>query len=125
MGTTSTAPGRRSNNSLYLGLLLIALTFLAYLPVLFDGFIWDDAELITENRMVHAPDGLHRIWFTTEATDYYPLTSSFWWLQWRLWGKNARGYHAVNLLLHAANVVLVWMVLRRLKIPGAWLGALL
>ncbi len=108
-----------------LGLVLVIVTFAAYQPVWHAGFIWDDDGLITDNRMIQADDGLYRIWFTTEASDYYPFTSSFWWLQWRLWGENAVGYHAVNVLLHAANVVLVWMVLRRLKIPGAWLAALL
>jgi tetratricopeptide (TPR) repeat protein len=108
-----------------LALVLVIVTLLVYLPVWHAGFVWDDERFITSNHMLQAPDGLYRIWFTTEAMDYYPLTSSFWWLQWRLWGTNAAGWHAVNILFHAANVVLVWMVLRRLKIPGAWLAALL
>ena len=108
-----------------LALVLVILTFAAYQPTWHAGFIWDDDLLITDNPMVQAHDGLYRFWFTTEAPDYYPLTSSFWWLQWRLWGKNAAGWHAVNILLHAADVVLIWMVLRRLRIPGAWLAALL
>ncbi len=108
-----------------LALVLVVLTFVVYQPTWHAGFVWDDDQLITNNRIIRASDGLYRIWFTTEAPDYYPLTSSFWWLQWRLWGKNPAGWHAVSVLLHAANVVLVWMIFRRLKIPGAWLAALL
>ncbi len=108
-----------------LALALVVATVAVYLPALRGGFVWDDELLLTGNRMVQARDGLYRFWFTAEARDYYPLTSSFWWIQWRLWGKNTAGWHTVNVLLHAANVVLVWMVLRRLRIPGAWLAALL
>ncbi len=107
-----------------LALVLAVVTFMAYLPALRGGFIWDDDTLITGNRMIQASDGLRRIWFTTEALDYYPLTWSLCWLEWRFWGNSAAGYHAANVLLHAVNAVLVWMILRRLKIPGAWLAGL-
>ena len=104
--------------------LIISLTVVAYLPALRGEFVFDDHELITENRMVKAGDGLYRFWFTAEAPDYRPLTWSLWWLEWRLWGDNPFGYHVVNVLLHAVDSVLVWLILRRLKIPGAWLAGL-
>ncbi len=107
-----------------LALVLVIVTVLAYLPALHGGFTWDDDIWITGNRLIQASDGLYRLWFTTEAANYYPLTWSFCWLEWRFWGDSAAGYHAVNVLLHAVNAVLVWMVLQRLKVRGAWLAGL-
>jgi Flp pilus assembly protein TadD len=108
-----------------LAILLVVLTFVTYAPVLRGGFTWDDDALITNNRIIKDPNGLRKLWFTTQARDYYPMTGSLYWLEWRAWGNNATGYHVLNVLLHAANAGLVWMVLRRLKIPGAWLAALI
>ncbi len=105
--------------------LIVAAALLAYWPVLRAGFVWDDDKFLTENPLIHAPDGLCRFWFTTAPTDYFPLTSSMLWFEWRLWGPNAAGYHLVNVLLHAASAVLLWRVLLRLRIPGAWLAGLL
>jgi tetratricopeptide (TPR) repeat protein len=104
--------------------LILLLTIVVYLPAMTGGFVFDDNIYITDNPMVRAGDGLHRFWFTTEAPDYYPLTWSILWVEWRLWGDNATGYHVVNIVLHAVNAVLLWLVLRRLKIPGAWLAGL-
>ncbi len=107
-----------------LGLIMVVVTFAVYFPSLRGSFVFDDLGLIKNNRLVHASDGLHRFWFTTEAPDYYPLTWSLLWLEWHLWGASPLGYHVVNLLLHAANAILVWIVLKRLRIPGAWLAGL-
>lgn len=63
--------------------LLIVLTCVAYLPALHGDFIFDDEALVTNNSLVKAPDGLQRIWFTNEAIDYWPMTNTSFWIEWR------------------------------------------
>jgi tetratricopeptide (TPR) repeat protein len=103
--------------------LLVAATVVAYLPVWRAGFIWDDDTFLLNNPLIRQPDGLFRLWFTTAAPDYFPLTSTTLWLEWRLWGANPLGYHLVNVLLHALSAVAIWRVLASLRIPGAALAA--
>lgn len=107
-------------------LLLLALTCASYLPALRGGYIWDDDAHVTQNRALWEPGGLARIWRSPLATpQYYPVVHTVFWLEYRLWGLRPLGYHAVNVLLHAANALLLWLVLRRLALPGAFLAALL
>jgi len=105
--------------------LIVAAALLVYIPAMQGGFFWDDHSFLVRSELIHAPDGLRRFWLTTEAQDYFPLTSTLLWVEWRLWGASAAGYHVVNVLLHAAAAVLVWRVLRRLNVPGAWLAGVL
>ncbi|MGD1031901.1 MAG: tetratricopeptide repeat protein [Opitutaceae bacterium] len=98
---------------------------IAYLPALRAGFVWDDDTFLTQNPLIRAADGLRRFWATAEATDYWPVTSTTLWVEWRLWGMHAAGYHATNLLLHIAECLLLWRILALLRIPGAYLAALI
>jgi tetratricopeptide (TPR) repeat protein len=108
------------------GGLIVLLVVLAYLLALHGGFIWDDDFYVTHNPLLTAPDGLRRIWFTMDSpSQYFPLTYTVFRIERSLWGLNPAGYHWVNILLHAINAVLVWRLLKRLSVPGAWLAAAL
>ncbi|MGC3967306.1 MAG: tetratricopeptide repeat protein [Pirellulales bacterium] len=56
---------------------------------------------------------------------YFPALHTLWWLEWRAFGDNPRGYHVVNLLLHFTACVLLARVVRLLALPGPWFAAAL
>jgi tetratricopeptide (TPR) repeat protein len=88
------------------------------------GFVWDDDDYVTENPLIVAPDGLYRIWFSKEQTSqYFPLVYTTFRIEHRLWGFNPSGYHITNILLHIINSLLLWRLLSRLNVPGAWFAA--
>jgi tetratricopeptide (TPR) repeat protein len=110
--------------ALIFAVVLAAVTIFAYRPAWHGGFLWDDDAYIINNELLTAPDGWQRIWFSLDSpSQYFPFTYSTFRIEHALWGLNTTGYHWVNLLLHVGNALLVWAVLARLKVPGAWLAA--
>ena len=109
--------------ALIFAVVLAGVTIFAYRPAWHGGFLWDDDDYIINNALLTAPDGWQRIWFSLDSpSQYFPFTYSTFRIEHALWGLNTTGYHWVNLLLHVGNALLVWAVLARLKVPGAWLA---
>jgi len=104
--------------------LLFILTLSAYWHALQGGFVWDDDIHIIRNPDVISRNGLFQIW-TSVCAVYYPLSSTFFWLEYQLWGNQPFPYHLVNVLLHISNASLLWLILRHLKIRAAWVAAVL
>jgi protein O-mannosyl-transferase len=110
---------------------LLLLTIAAYLPALSAGFIWDDDLIVADNPTLRSLGGLRDIWLgilngghAYPLTQYYPLTFTSFWLEQHAWGvRTAVPYHLTNILLHATAAVVLWRLLRRLAVPGAWLAA--
>jgi tetratricopeptide (TPR) repeat protein len=98
---------------------------LVYLPALRADFVWDDEQLVTGNPLLRTFSGLLETWSGGRTADYFPVTSTVFWIEYHLFGSKAVGYHAVNILLQTADALLVWLVLHRLKVPGAWLAGLI
>jgi tetratricopeptide (TPR) repeat protein len=116
---------RRKTRGLVLGAaLIVLLTVLTYIPAMRGGFIWDDDAYVTGNMCLRSLHGLWQIWTDTRATpQYYPLTYTTFWVEYHVFGLHPFGYHVINILLHALGAVLLWMILKRLSVPGAWLAA--
>ena len=90
----------------------------AYLQVLRFEFVnYDDTVYVPDNPQVRDGFSLGGIgWaFTTfETANWYPLTWLSLMLDCQMFGPRPGGHHAVNAALHAANAVLLFIVLRRM-----------
>lgn len=114
--------GRQKTRALGCAIFLAAL--LVYIPAMTAGFIWDDDQEITANPSLRSAAGLVEIWAGAKSADYFPLKTTMLWIEYHLWDIHPWPYHVVNILLHGVDAILVWLVLRRLRIPGAWLAGL-
>jgi len=134
---------------------IVLLAIFAFQPAADNKYIWDDYDYVYKNPLLDAPDGLERIWFglsqesgppgewwriwfgggdeddpvavSCETPQYYPLVFTTFRLEHSFWGVDPAGYHWTNILLHAANAVLLFLILRKLGlgIGVAWLVAAL
>ena len=104
----------------WLGAALLALvTIWLYWPAMRCGFItYDDPDYVTANP--HIQEGLNWVgvkwaFVNTEQAGYWaPLMWLSHELAYQLFGLNPWGHHLINVLLHATNTVLVFLVFRRM-----------
>src|SRR2546427_1930643 len=110
----SALPQRRG--SWLIPVLIALVTFAAFLPTLQNQFVtWDDQRNFLDNHDYRGLGWTHLRWmWTTHLGHYIPLTWMTLGLDYLLWGMNPVGYHLTNLLLHAANAVVFFFVVRRL-----------
>lgn len=126
-------------------LLLIAILLIIYRPALAGDYLFDDVTLIRDHPHLNDVSGLVTIWTNpVRSPDYYPLTYTSWWIERRIFGGAASAspppasptsllaagssatrpsepravivaHHVGNVILHAINSLLVWLLLRRLR----------
>ena len=104
---------------------IVAACLWIYQPVMHGDWLWDDDTLLTANSDLLTTQGLWNIWFNPATPDYFPLTITALWVQWRVFGLDSTGYHLVAIALHAAGALLLWRLVALMKIPGAWLAGML
>ena len=97
-------------------LLLFGLVFWVFLPSLRGHFIeFDDSPYVTENTHIQLTPG-NLVWALSHevAANWHPVTQWSLMLDHQFYGFNPWGYHLTNVLLHAINTILAFLVLRRM-----------
>jgi Tfp pilus assembly protein PilF len=99
-------------------ILLALVTIFVYYRTFSYGFVaYDDDRYVYENPMVKAgltPSGVAWAVSTFYYANWHPLTWISYMLDAQLFGMNAGAFHLVNVLLHAASAVLLFLALLRM-----------
>ena len=117
----------KSLRTLMICLLVAGSTLAVFWPVGHFQFLnWDDTNYVSENAQVRG--GLTQagiVWAFTQnySGNWHPLTWLSHMLDCQLYGLNAGSHHFTNLILHAANAVPLFLLLKRLT-TALWRSAL-
>ncbi len=109
-----------TTRSLFAGFLLILLSVGFYINTLNNDFVWDDRLLILENPYIQdtslISEGLlSDFWKTYEdprrfRNFYRPAVILTFFIDYSIWGDDPSGFHLTNIILHTANVLLLFLV---------------
>src|SRR5262245_27196358 len=97
-------------------LMLALVTFLVFLPALWNGFVaWDDQGNLYDNPSYRGLTWPQIRWMFSNVTmgHWIPLTWLTFGLDFVLWGMNPLGYHLTSLVVFAANAPALYFVARR------------
>lgn len=99
-------------------LVVVAGAVLPFLGALSADFVnWDDDLLLLDHDRYRGFSAAHLLWMfgETHAGHYQPLTWLSYALDHAIWGLDPFGFHLTNLVLHAANALALWFLLRVLS----------
>jgi tetratricopeptide (TPR) repeat protein len=94
--------------------LLLGMSGAVYANTLVNSFTYDDFLYVLNNPLVTNPSLRGFFTATRFSNVFRPVTFASFSLNWVIGNIHAAGYHLLNLLLHAAVVVLLYFVLRKL-----------
>ncbi|PYS27924.1 MAG: hypothetical protein DMF75_19580, partial [Acidobacteria bacterium] len=86
---------------------LVIIVFLCYANSLGNEFVFDDYLLVLGNNRIRSINAA-LFW-----NSYRPIRDISYAIDYALWGERAFGFHLTNLVIHAANVLLVFALIRR------------
>jgi len=99
-------------------LLIIALTFSVYSFSVQDSFkTLDDEKVIVTNQDIRSFSGIPRIFSTSffgKRSYYRPLVISSHLLEYQVAGLNAVFYYWINILIHTASALILFVLLKRM-----------
>ena len=112
----TSAKGAETGPSTFFAVFVACCAALAFWPALWNGFVWDDQAALLDNYSFRGLGLRHLRWmFTTfRLGPYQPLAWMSLALDYLLHGMDPLGYHAANIVLHAANAAIFFAVARRL-----------
>lgn len=117
---TANSAGRRL--VILVSLLLVATVAVTWRDTLHHRFVYDDFELVVKNRDIRdlSAQGLSRIFFGKDYLNFLPLRMLSYAIDYHFWKLDPFGYHLTNVILHAANSLLVfYMVLYMLAVVAS------
>ena len=97
-----------AHGDLIVCLSLVAVVFLCFANALRNEFVFDDIYLVSVNKQIRSLN------LPLLLSSYRPIRDISYAIDLALWGQNPFGFHLSNILLHTANVLLVFALVRRL-----------
>ena len=109
---------KRNGTAIAIGVFLVVATLAIYGQTFWFEFVsFDDNEYVYENYRVRqgfTPATLEWAFTGVHSANWHPLTTLSHVLDWTMFGPWAGGHHFINVLLHAASSVVLFIALRRL-----------
>lgn len=123
---TEATPNKVPTMVIAISVVLMMLTMAVYWPALHYGHVnLDDPSLVFDNEMVTQGLTMQSVTWAFEVSDHdwVPLAYLSWMLDVELWGTDATGFHLTNVMFHVANVIILFLLLKRMT-NSLWRSAI-